>query len=105
MDRNTWLMQGDCLERMKEIQDGSVDMILCDLPYGTTQCEWDTRIPFEPLWEEYNRIIKPHGAILLFSAQPFTTDLIVSNRKMFRYEIIWDKITSLGFLNAKKNAA
>ena len=93
---------GDCLELMKNIPDGSVDMILCDLPYGTTQCEWDVRIPFEPLWEQYNRIIKPNGAIVLFSAQPFTTDLINSQRKLFRYEIIWEKTQPTGFYNAKK---
>lgn len=70
------LKQGDCLELMKGIPDGSVDMILCDLPYGTTKLEWDKCIPFEPLWKQYKRIIKPNGAILLFSSQPFTTDLI-----------------------------
>lgn len=96
------LLQGDCLELMRDIPDGSVDMVLCDLPYGTTQCRWDTVIPFEPLWEHYKRVIKENGAILLFSAQPFTTDLIQSNRKMFRYEIIWEKTQRLGFLNAKK---
>lgn len=94
--------QGDCLELMKQINDKSVDMILCDLPYGTTACKWDVVIPFEPLWEQYNRIIKDNGAILLFSQQPFTTDLINSNRKYFRYELIWEKNRSLGFLNAKK---
>lgn len=93
---------GDCLEIMKEIPDKSIDMILCDLPYGTTRCRWDTAIPFAPLWEQYNRIIKDNGAIVLFSAQPFTTDLINSNRKMFHYEIIWEKTTSSGFLNANR---
>lgn len=96
------LLQGDCLELMKDIPSGSADMILCDLPYGTTKCKWDKCIPFEPLWEQYNRIIKDNGAILLFSTQPFTTDLINSNKKMFRYEVIWEKTTSSGFLNAKK---
>lgn len=96
------LYQGDCLELMKDIPDKSVDIILCDLPYGTTQCKWDIIIPFQPLWEQYNRIIKEHGAILLFSSQPYTTDLIMSNRKMFRYEIIWSKTLPTGFLNAKK---
>ena len=96
------LQQGDCLELMKSIPDKSVDMILCDLPYGTTKCEWDKVIPFKPLWKQYKRIIKDNGAILLFSAQPFTTDLINSNRKMFRYEIIWQKTQGSGFLNAKK---
>lgn len=96
------LKQGDCLELMKEIPDGSVDMILCDLPYGTTKLEWDIRIPFEPLWEQYNRIIKQNGAIVLFSSQPFTTDLINSQRKLFRYEIIWEKTQRTGFYNANK---
>ncbi|MBD5112397.1 MAG: site-specific DNA-methyltransferase [Ruminococcaceae bacterium] len=93
---------GDCLELMQDIPDKSIDLILCDLPYGTTRLEWDKPIPFEPLWEQYNRIIKDNGAILLFSAQPFTTDLINSNRKMFRYEIIWEKTLVTGFYNAKK---
>jgi len=92
----------DCLEGMKQIADKSVDMILCDLPYGTTQCKWDVVIPFAPLWKQYERIKKANAAILLFSVQPFTTDLINSNRKMFRYEIIWEKTQPLGFLNAKK---
>lgn len=96
------LLQGDCLELMKDIPDKSVDMVLCDLPYGTTRCGFDRIIPFEPLWKQYKRIIKDHGAILLFSQQPFTTDLIMSNRKMFRYEIIWNKTLPTGFLNAKK---
>lgn len=92
----------DCLEGMKLIEDKSIDMVLCDLPYGTTKCKWDTPIPFEPLWEQYKRIVKDNGAILLFSQQPFTTYLIHSNRKMFRYEIIWKKTLPTGFLNAKK---
>lgn len=96
------LRHGDCLELMKDIPDGSVDMILCDLPYGTTACKWDSVITFEPLWEQYKRIIKRNGAIVLFSAQPFTTDLICSNRKMFRYEVIWQKTQAQGFLNANK---
>lgn len=96
------LYHGDCLELMKDVPDKSIDMILCDLPYGTTRCSWDILIPFGPLWDSYNRIIKDHGAILLFSAQPFTTDLINSNRKMFRYEIIWEKTQKLGFLSANR---
>lgn len=96
------LVQGDCLELMKDIPDGSVDMILCDLPYGTTQNKWDTVIPFEPLWEQYNRIIKDNGAIILFSQMPFTAVLINSNPKMFRYEWIWQKPSGTGFLNANK---
>ena len=93
-------MLGDCLERMKEIESGTVDMILCDLPYGTTQCKWDAVIPFEPLWAEYERVIKPNGAIVLFSAQPFTAVLATSNLKLFRYEWIWEKPAATGFFNA-----
>lgn len=96
------LMQGDCLELMKDIPDGSVDMILCDLPYGTTACKWDTIIPFEPLWEQYERIIKDNGAIVLTASQPFTSALIMSNPKMFKYEIIWEKSKASNFLLAKK---
>ena len=96
------LFNGDCLEVMKSIPDKSVDMVLCDLPYGTTACKWDNVIPFEPMWEQYDRITKKNAAILLFSAQPFTTDLICSNRKNFRYEIIWQKTQASGFLNANK---
>ena len=87
---------------MKDIPDISIDLILWAPPYGTTRLEWDKIIPLEPLWEQYKRIIKDNGAILLFSAQPFTTDLINSNRKMFRYEIIWEKTMRTGFYNAKK---
>ena len=79
---------GDCLEKMKNIEDGSVDLILCDLPYGTTDCKWDNIIPFDLLWEQYNRVIKENGAIVLFSAQPFTTKLINSNIKNYRYSCI-----------------
>lgn len=96
------IRQGDCLELMKTIPNKSIDMILCDLPFGTTRNSWDKIIPFEPLWEQYKRIIKDNGAIVLFSQQPFTADLINSNRKMFRYEWIWNKVHALGFLNANK---
>lgn len=82
------LRQGDCLEIMKDIPDKSIDMILCDLPYGTTACKWDVVIPFESLWEQYNRIIKDNGAIVLFSKQPFTTELIHSNLKNFKYSLV-----------------
>lgn len=82
---------GDCLEVMKGMPDKSVDMILCDLPYGTTACKWDTIIPFEPLWEQYKRLIKNNGAIVLTASQPFTTSLIASNMDMFKYEWIWVK--------------
>jgi site-specific DNA-methyltransferase (adenine-specific) len=92
----------DCFIGMKDIDDESIDMILCDPPYGTTQCEWDIALPLAELWKQYSRIIKNNGAILIFSQQPFTTDLIESNRKMFRYEIIWEKTLPTGFLNAAK---
>ena len=85
------LIQGDCLEKMKDIPDKSIDMILCDLPYGTTACKWDTIIPFEPLWEQYKRIIKDNGAIVLTASQPFTSALVMSNIKWFKYEMIWNK--------------
>jgi len=88
--RNT-IHEGDCIQLMLDIPDGSIDMILCDLPYGTTACKWDTIIPFEPLWEQYKRIIKPNGAIVLTASQPFTSALVMSNPKMFRYEWIWQK--------------
>jgi len=82
---------GDCLEIMPSIQDKSIDMVLCDLPYGSTACSWDTIIPFEPLWKEYKRLIKDNGAIVLTASQPFTSALVVSNPKMFKYEWIWNK--------------
>jgi site-specific DNA-methyltransferase (adenine-specific) len=85
------IYNGDCLELMKEIPIGSIDMILCDLPYGTTACKWDTIIPFSELWTQYERIIKPNGAIVLFGKNPFTAKLILSNEKLFRYELIWEK--------------
>ena len=81
----------DCLEGMKRIPDGSVDMVLCDLPYGTTACKWDNIIPFEPLWSEYERVIKDNGAIVLTASQPFTSALVMSNPDLFRYEWIWEK--------------
>ena len=93
---------GDCLELMKDIPDGSIDMILCDLPYGTTKNKWDSVIPFEPLWEQYNRVIKDNGAIVLFSQMPFTVDLVASNYKYFRYEWIWEKLSASGHLNANR---
>ena len=97
-----WLMQGDCLERMKEIPDGSVDMVLCDPPYGTTACKWDSIIPLEPMWEQLKRIIKPNGAIVMTAAQPFTSALIMSNPKQFKYCWYWNKVLPRGHLNAKK---
>ena len=95
------LFQGDCLELMNEIPDGSIDMVLCDLPYGTTDCKWDSIIPFEPLWNQYNRVIKQNGAIVLFAAQPFTTKLINSNMKQYRYNWYWKKNNKTGFTFAK----
>ena len=95
-------MLGDCLERMKEIESGTVDMILCDLPYGTTCCSWDAVIPFEPLWAEYERVIKANGAIVLFGAHPFSAVLACSKLELFRYEWIWEKPSATGFLNADK---
>lgn len=92
----------DCIEGMQMIDDKSIDMILCDLPYGTTKCKWDKIIPFKELWEQYERIIKDNGAIVLTAVQPFTTALVGSNPKLFRYEIIWKKTLPTGFLNAKK---
>jgi len=89
--------QGDCLILMKEIPDKSVNLILCDLPYGTTACKWDTIIPFEPLWNQYKRIIKDKGAIVLTASQPFTSALVMSNIKMFKYEWIWGKGRGTGF--------
>lgn len=94
--------QGDCLDIMKNIPDASVDMILCDLPYGTTQNKWDSVIPLDLLWAEYNRIIKPKGAIVLNSQGIFTAKLIMSNEQMFKYKLVWVKSKSTNFLNAKK---
>jgi site-specific DNA-methyltransferase (adenine-specific) len=94
------LKRGDCLELMHDVPDKSVDLILCDLPYGTTQNKWDTVIPFDALWGHYMRISR--GAIVLTAAQPFTSALIMSNAKLFKYSWVWDKANSTGFLNAKK---
>lgn len=96
------IKQGDCLELMKEIPDGSVDMILDDLPYGTTDCAFDKRLPFEPMWKEFLRVTKHNAAIVLFSQMPFGAELIMSQRKFFRYEWCWEKSLGVGFLNAKK---
>ena len=96
------LYNGDCLELMKNIQDKSVDMILCDLPYGTTKCKWDIVIPLDKLWEQYNRIIKDKGAILLFGSEPFSSKLRISNLRMYKYDWIWKKTKAQGFLNSKK---
>ena len=100
-EKGGMLLMGDCIEWMKEIPDQSVDMILADLPYGTTACKWDSIIPFDLLWEQYERIIKNNGAIVLTGSQPFTSSLVMSNPKMFRYEWIWDKHISRGMSQAK----
>jgi len=96
------LMLGDCLERMKEIPDGSVDLILADPPYGTTACKWDSVIPFEPMWVELKRIIKPNGAIVLFGSEPFSSALRMSNIKNYKYDWKWDKKQGGNILNAKR---
>ena len=88
----TTLHHGDCLVEMARIPEGSVDMILADLPYGTTACKWDSVIPFEPLWAHYRRIIKRNGAIVLTASQPFTSALVMSNPKWFKYTLVWDKV-------------
>ena len=93
---------GDCLDVMKGIDDKSIDMILCDLPYNTTACHWDVLIPFELLWEQYKRIIKDNGAIVLTASQPFTSALVMSNPKMFKYEWIWEKHKATNFMNGYK---
>jgi site-specific DNA-methyltransferase (adenine-specific) len=85
------LIQGDCLEKMKDIADGDIDAVITDIPYGTTACKWDSIIPFEPMWEQLKRIIKKKGAIVLFGSQPFTSALVMSNPKMFKYEWVWNK--------------
>ena len=99
---NYKLIQGDCIELMKNIPDKSVDMILCDLPYGVTKNKQDITLPFYKLWEHYERIIKDNGAILLFGQGTFYVDLVNSNRKLFRYDLVWDKQLTSGFLNAKR---
>lgn len=100
-DENIDLMIGDCLERMKEIPDASVDMVLCDLPYGTTACKWDSIIPFEALWSEYRRVTKPNVAIVLFGDEPFSSRLRVSNLDWYKYDWYWRKSRPAGFTNAK----
>jgi site-specific DNA-methyltransferase (adenine-specific) len=92
----------DCLEAMRLIPDKAIDMILCDLPYGTTACKWDTIIPFEPLWEQYKRIVKDNSAIVLTASQPFTSALTMSNPKWYRYEWIWEKSRPTGFLDSNR---
>ncbi len=96
------LYNGDCLQVMKDISDKSVDLVLTDPPYGTTACKWDSAIPLEPMWKELKRVIKPNGAIVLMASQPFTSLLICSNLQDYKYNWIWSKNKSTGFLNAKK---
>ncbi len=96
------ILLGDCLELMKDIPNGRIDMILCDLPYGTTACKWDVIIPFDKLWEQYERIIKPNGAIILFGSQPFTSALVMSNIGLFKYELMWKKSNPTGMGNSNR---
>lgn len=96
------LMQGDCLERMKEIPDGSVDMVLTDPPYGTTACKWDSIIPFEPMWALVRRVLKPNGAAVFTASQPFTSALVMSNPKAFRHSWVWDKGVGSNFTQVKR---
>ena len=101
--KDVTLWQGDCLELMKGIPDKSVDMVLCDLPYGTQRnngCKWDIIVPFEPLWKQYNRIIKDNGAVVLFGKEPFSSLLRCSNLQMYKYDWIWDKDTKSNFMQA-----
>lgn len=102
MNENIKLLQGDCLELMKDIPDKSVDLILADLPYQTTKNKWDLMIPLEPLWKQYKRIIKDNGAIVLFGQGKFTAEMMLSEPKLHRYNLIWDKVLSSGFLNANR---
>lgn len=95
-------MIGDCLERMAEIEAGSVDLVLTDPPYGTTACSWDAVIPFEPMWREVRRVLKPNGAAVFTASQPFTSALVMSNAREFRYQWVWEKDRATGHLNAKK---
>lgn len=96
------LMHGDCIDKMKLLPDSSVDMVCADIPYGTTQCKWDSVIDLQQMWEQIYRVAKPNAAIVLFSAQPFTSVLVASNLKHWRSEWIWEKGNATGFLNAKK---
>lgn len=96
------ITQGDCLDLLPRVASGSVDMVLCDLPYGTTACSWDSIIPFDKLWLHYNRVLKPHGVVVLTATQPFTTTVISSNLKAYKYNWIWVKRGVTGFANAKR---
>ena len=101
-DESNWLMYGDCLERMREIPDGSVDMIMVDVPYGTTACKWDEIIPLEPMWESINRVVKNSAAIVMTSSQPFTTILINSNIENFAHAWVWNKRFAGNFVQARR---
>jgi site-specific DNA-methyltransferase (adenine-specific) len=103
MNEGVWLMHGDCLERMKEIPDGSVDLVLADPPFGTTQCKWDSIIDLDLMWDQLKRVIKPNGAILLFGQTPFDKVLGCSNLPMLKYEWIWEKTSATGHLNVKRS--
>ena len=94
------IIHGDCLEVMEDMPAGCIDMILCDLPYGVTRNKWDQRLPLDKLWQQYERLIKPNGAVVLMAQQPFTSELVVSNRKSFKYSLVWSKRQVVGFLNA-----
>lgn len=103
LEKQIELMMGNCLELMKEMPDQSVDMVLCDLPYGTTACAWDSVIPFDLLWNEYQRVTKPNAAVVLTASQPFTSMLVMSNIKMFRHEWVWKKNRGSNFASLKTN--
>lgn len=96
------LILGDCLEIMKSIPDGSVDMVLCDLPYGTTACKWDSVIPFTPLWAQYRRVCKHNAAIVLTASQPFTSALVMSNSENWKHSWVWDKGVGVNYMHAKR---
>jgi len=98
------VIHGECLEEMKKIADGSIDLVLTDPPYGTTGCKWDTVIPFEPMWEQLKRVTKKNGAIVLFGSQPFTSALVMSNVKMFKYDWVWEKEQAVNVMQIKKRA-
>lgn len=100
-DDNVWLMHGDCLERMKEIAAGSVDLVLCDLPYGITSCPWDSVIPFEPMWDSLRRIVKANSAVVMTGRAQFTAKLICSNIRGYKHKWVWNKKQSGSFANAK----
>jgi len=95
------LIHGDCLVEMKNIANGSIDMVLSDLPFGTTACKWDVVIPFEHLWEHYWRVLKPNGVVVLFGSQPFTTKLVFSQMEYFKYEWVWEKSNGTNFMSVK----